>query len=228
MTKKHIHIQDTSKKWPSHKANFLKNLAITTALAGALSAPLYGQTNKTTNNKTITTEQENKIDTSKVVNYADLVDKNDSIEHERIIHTNVDSILQEYGEEKGMEIIKEHLLIEINIQRKKRDIQPLIRDSLLNIAAQKHAEDMYNNHYFSHINMKWEDINYRIQKTWYKKKNNNENYAHWPSTIRGVMDTWMNSRLHKRSILNYEDIWIWYINKTWVVDFGWDIIWLIY
>jgi len=50
-------------------------------------------------------------------NRIEFVEKQDSLEHEKIMQMKIDTIFTEYGKEKGMEIIREHMLIEINHQR---------------------------------------------------------------------------------------------------------------
>lgn len=77
-------------------------------------------------------------DTSKNIEYnrADL-------DHEAIIHSNVDEIMIEYGDSVGREIIRIHRLMEINAMRQKRGLLLLVRNSALEGIAQRKSEDMF-------------------------------------------------------------------------------------
>jgi hypothetical protein len=48
------------------------------------------------------------------------------------------------------EIIEYNLIEQINILRQEKKIPPLVKNNQLTKAAQKHAEDMAKNNYFSH------------------------------------------------------------------------------
>ncbi|MFZ2151091.1 MAG: CAP domain-containing protein [Candidatus Absconditicoccaceae bacterium] len=60
--------------------------------------------------------------------------------HDTIVKMDFKDILKIYGKEKGMEIIREHFVQEINIYRRIMDRPPLVLDDTLNEAAQRFAD----------------------------------------------------------------------------------------
>lgn len=148
----------------------------------------------------------------------------DSLEHQRIINMNVDSLLIEYGEEKWMEIIREHMLIEVNKLRIEHGKQPLVQNDTLNQLAQNHSQYMYENDRYSHKDKEWHNANRRMEKagivfTWIAKwwENIAKNYH----TIQGVLYAWMNSPWHRANILfvDWEALWTGYDVGFWTQDF---------
>lgn len=226
MQEKNIPNSKDPKSKKLSNSRLIKFAAWAALMAGVFSTDLaYNQQSRTPDNL-------------KKKNTIELVEKNDSVEHEKFIHMKLDSIFAEYGQEKWMEVIKKHLLMEINIQRKmyndklqaspdslaNKRILPaaLTGDSLLDVAAQNHAEDMYEKNYFAHINKQWKDRQYRIKQTWYLLEKKWENINYWPSTIRGAMDFWMKSRWHRYNILDsdYVNLWMGYCGWYRVTTFG--------
>jgi len=153
--------------------------------------------------------------------------QNDSLDyHQKIITMNVDSLLMEYGEEKWMEIIREHMLIEVNKLRIEHGKQPLVQDDTLNTIAQNHSQYMYENNRYSHTDKEWHNANRRIEHAGKKFWRDRivkwwENIAKNYRTIQSVLYVWMNSPWHRANILfvDWEALWIWYDVGFWTQNF---------
>jgi uncharacterized protein YkwD len=97
----------------------------------------------------------------------------------------------------------EQLNIIINKERLLTDLPPLRLNSKLNIAANNKAQDMSNQHYFSHISpvdgKKWSDF---IKESQYNYDEAGENLANGFDNPTEMVTAWMKSPSHKENILN--------------------------
>ncbi|MEG1930675.1 MAG: CAP domain-containing protein, partial [Anaerovorax sp.] len=111
----------------------------------------------------------------------------------------------------------------VNTKRREAGLQPLAINKALSKVAEKKAEDMANQNYFSHTSptygspfemMKQFGINYKAA---------GENIAKGQRTPESVMTGWMNSEGHRANIMstNYTEIGIGY-----VVDAKGDTYWV--
>lgn len=160
----------------------------------------------------------------------------DSLNHKEIISMHVDSIISFYWVEKWLEIINEHMLIEVNKLRKEftdsvllqnenanRTLEPLTLNKKLCTSAQTYAEHMDKNNRFHHTGKDWSSFESRIRRTWYPFKFLWENlYKEWFS-IKDVICEWKKSKTHYNVIKNkhYIHAWFWYKNGYWVAHFWW-------
>lgn len=97
----------------------------------------------------------------------------------------------------------EEMLALVNKEREKLGLKPLVWREDLAKVAQKHSRDMWERHYFGHINPDGEDPFNRLDKSGVKYKNAGENLAVAPSTPiahEGLMD----SPGHRENILRPE------------------------
>lgn len=104
--------QHQESKDPGHNkpsASLLIKLTVCASIAASVFAhsPGYSQMMKKTNNEFV--EKNNNTEW--------MITK-DSLDHQKIIIMDVDSILLKYGKTKGLEIINKHALIELNKIRK--------------------------------------------------------------------------------------------------------------
>ena len=60
----------------------------------------------------------------------------DSLEYVRIIKLNVNTLLKEYGQEKGMQLIRKYMLVQVNEKRKERGLVLYALNDTLNQTAQ--------------------------------------------------------------------------------------------
>ena len=152
-------------------------------------------------------------------NNLELVQKNDNLDHAKIIHMSFDNILQQYGKEKWLEIIRNHFLIEINTYRKLNNRQDLSLDPALNEAAQKFAE------YGSKFKGLWHSFNGKtVEDMWVDLDNymfKGENVAYGIDNIATVVsDRYYKSEWHKKTMIGlrvskitgdtitYSNLWI--------------------
>ena len=109
-----------------------------------------------------------------------------------------------------------------NIERVKYNLPPLKLSAALCKSAQEHADDMYNNNYFSHTSQDGRTMSDRIEKYCSSYMYKGENIAMGYGSPEAVVEGWMNSDGHKANILNtnYTEIGIGYNNGYWVQNFG--------
>lgn len=131
--------------------------------------------------------------------------------------------------------VRTQVIDAVNFERAKHGIPPLRHHTLLERAAQLHAQDMLDRNFFSfeHINPDGLDTQARIQATGYGVVNAQEcrcyyeayfgeNAAKGQTTVEDVVADWMGSESHRKNILNrnYEEIGVGLIDTIWVLNFG--------
>lgn len=78
----------------------------------------------------------------------------------------------------------------------------LAPNPLLDLAAQRHSEDMAQRGYFDHVSPEGLDPGDRITSTGYRWSRYGENIAAGYPTAERVVEGWMNSPGHRANILN--------------------------
>lgn len=130
--------------------------------------------------------------------------------------------------------VTSQLLRAINTERATHGVFPLTSHHLLDLSAQRHAEDMRIRGYFSHTNIEGLSVKDRIKKTGYGNINlqdcscsvawvYGENIAQGQKTVTEAMESWMTSTTgHREAILSvdHEEIGIGIAGDTWVLNFG--------
>ena len=110
-----------------------------------------------------------------------------------------------------------------NDERTAKGCDPLKPNKKLTIAAQRHADDMDEQGYFSHTSANGTSWDRRIRNAGYTKPGG-ENIAYGQTSADEVVTDWMNSPGHRRNILDcgFETIGIGYNaeGNYWVQDFG--------
>ncbi len=118
-----------------------------------------------------------------------------------------------------------------NNERQKAGCGPLRTNSALARAAEDHAADMVDNHYFDHNSQDGRSPFDRMKTAGFKGGSMAENIAVGYSSAAAVVKGWMNSEGHRKNMLNcsYSMIGIGYDsgqvkpdwgNGSWVQDFG--------
>jgi uncharacterized protein YkwD len=99
--------------------------------------------------------------------------------------------------------------------REKNGLPTLKENELLNLAAEKKAEDMFSKEYFSHLSPENITPWYWIKESGYSYKNAGENLAKGFSTPQKAFNALIKSPSHKKNILNknYQDIGIAILSK---------------
>ena len=96
----------------------------------------------------------------------------------------------------------------VNIERTKRELDPLSIDSQLDQAANFHNDEMVRADIMSHQLPGEADLGERVSATGYSWTRVAENIAAGYTTPEAVVEGWMNSPGHKENILNPEFIHI--------------------
>lgn len=90
----------------------------------------------------------------------------------------------------------------VNVERAKAGLGALTLDSGLSSVAKKHSEDMKNNNYFDHTNLKGQSPFDRLKNAGISYTTAGENIAMGQKTAQSVVSGWMNSSGHRANILN--------------------------
>ncbi len=96
----------------------------------------------------------------------------------------------------------------VNIERTKRELDPLSIDNQLDQAANFHNDEMVRADMMSHQLPGEADLGERVSATGYSWTRVAENIAAGNTTPEAVVEGWMNSPGHKENILNPEFIHI--------------------
>jgi uncharacterized protein YkwD len=90
----------------------------------------------------------------------------------------------------------------VNAQRTANGLDPLLRASELDRAAQAHSEDMAQGNFMGHTGTDGSNPAQRIQAASYHGYTWGENVAAGFASAQAVVDAWMNSPGHRANILN--------------------------
>jgi uncharacterized protein YkwD len=109
----------------------------------------------------------------------------------------------------------------VNRVRNENGLPPIRLSARLSNVAQNHANDMFEQGYFSHTNQRGESSFDRIVKEGITYNAAGENIAKGQPTPQEVMKSWMNSPGHRSNILSnkFGKIGIGYRQAHWVQDF---------
>lgn len=113
----------------------------------------------------------------------------------------------------------------VNANRAASGVAPLALNAKLSAAAQKFAQLMVAENFFSHTSPDGSSAGDRISAEGYDWRTWGENIAWGQATADAVMTAWMNSSGHRANILtsNFKEIGIGYYKGSsiyWVQDFG--------
>jgi len=146
----------------------------------------------------------------------------DSIAHANIIAQDVQEILTNYGEEKWMEIIRKHVLIELNTIRQKNNLPKLDYNQKLTYVAQEYAQYLHDNNRFSHKDKTWKWERKRIKNSWYPFEETGEVIAQWFFTIEELITMCLYSQEHLNQVnwTYFFDAGVGYFDGYRVVDLG--------
>lgn len=187
--------------------------------AGAFIAINFLSTTPTYNQNQPTPDDIKKKNIIEWVKKNDAVKKNthtiDSLEHQKIITMNIDTLLAQYGQEKWMEIVNKNLVIEVNKLRVSSQLSSLESSLEMTIFAQKHAEYLDKIWSNDHITSWPLELPNRLDKENIKWETCGENLAEWQITIQELVADWLKSKTHTANLLNpkFKKIWVGY--KKW-------------
>ena len=100
------------------------------------------------------------------------------------------------------EQVRSRMLARANAERASAGLPPLALDSRLNAAAQRHADDMLQRSYYSHVSPDGDDPAERVRRSGYAFRLMAENIARGPFSVDEAMDNWLASEEHRRNLLN--------------------------
>jgi uncharacterized protein YkwD len=121
--------------------------------------------------------------------------------------------------------VRAAMLARVNAARKGW-AYPLRANPKLDLAAQRHAEDMLARHYFAHESPGGQTVRERARAAGYDWRVIGENIAEGQFSVDEVMDTWMQSPPHRRNILDrdFKELGVGLaLGKS---DGGWRVVWV--
>ncbi|HEX3127536.1 MAG TPA: CAP domain-containing protein, partial [Thermoanaerobaculia bacterium] len=108
---------------------------------------------------------------------------------------------RETADLREREEVRQEMLASVNAARRKAGLRPLTANSLLDKAAQRHAEDMLKRGYFAHQSPSGTTVRERARSAGYEWHSIGENIAFGQTSVDEVMETWLNSPGHRKNIL---------------------------
>lgn len=114
----------------------------------------------------------------------------------------------------------------LNNMRARHGAAPVTHDALLDLAAQRHADDMLANGYFSHTGRNGSTLRERVDATGYEWRAIGENIGMGQQTEQEIMDGWTNSPGHHENNIRpvYEEFGLGYARNgrdtRWVLVLG--------
>lgn len=104
----------------------------------------------------------------------------------------------------------------------KRKAPPLAWNAQLELAAQKHSEDMYRQKYLSHINQANQNPGDRISAAGYQWRSYAENIAQGVYTDATAFELWLNSPGHCKNLINenYTEMGAAQVNGYWTAIYA--------
>jgi uncharacterized protein YkwD len=103
---------------------------------------------------------------------------------------------------RDLDRVRAEMLARVNAARKEAGAPPLRANSRLDLAAQRHAEDMLARNYFAHQSPEKKTVRDRAKAAGYDWRAIGENIAEGQFSAGEVMDTWLHSPAHRRNILD--------------------------
>jgi uncharacterized protein YkwD len=97
--------------------------------------------------------------------------------------------------------VRAEMLARVNAARKKVGVPPLRSNGKLDLAAQRHAEDMLARNYFAHESPEDKTVRERASAAGYDWQRIGENIAEGQFSVDEVMETWLNSPGHRKNVL---------------------------
>lgn len=155
------------------------------------------------------------------INEKNQVENVDSLEHQKILNSFCEDLIDEYWFKQWIEIIRKHAFIEINNIRKENGLQKLEENNSLNRASQDYAKYIFDNNHYNHISKEWTNPIDRAKRFWYNSPLISENLNKWGETIKSLIHRFMFSPWHRENILDpyKNDIWIWFYG--WKYNYSW-------
>jgi uncharacterized protein YkwD len=107
---------------------------------------------------------------------------------------------------EDVEAVRRAVLDQVNAERGKARVRPLLLEPRLTSAAQHHAQDMLARGYFAHASPEGKTVRERAQTAGYRWHAVGENIAEGQLSVDQVVRAWMESPEHRRNILDRDFI----------------------
>jgi hypothetical protein len=125
--------------------------------------------------------------------------------HSDIINASFETLYKQFGKNEAIIIIREHFLIEVNLERSKLKNSPLRYNDILNLTSQEHADDMAKRSCFSHVNPDSLSAADRLDAHNYDYSMAAENISYNDKNIKDVIEGFLISKSGHRDIFTVSD-----------------------
>jgi uncharacterized protein YkwD len=98
--------------------------------------------------------------------------------------------------------VRADLIARINAERRRAGLAPLAESSQLDLAAQRHAENMLERSFFAHRDPAGRTVRERARGAGYEWRGLGENIAEGQLSVSEAVTAWMHSTEHRDNILN--------------------------
>lgn len=113
-----------------------------------------------------------------------------------------DFFTEETQDLQDIEAVRTEMLNRVNSFRQDNGRSPLLIDSLLELAAQRHADDMLGRSYYAHETPEGLTSHERIIAVGYDPSFTGENIAKGQFSVEEVVTSWINSPDHRANLLS--------------------------
>jgi uncharacterized protein YkwD len=103
---------------------------------------------------------------------------------------------------RDLERVRAETLTRINAERRRTGRQPLTLDPKLDLAAQRHAEDMLGRSFFAHRGPDGRTVRERARAAGFEWSAIGENLAEGQESVKEAVEAWMRSSGHRENILD--------------------------
>jgi uncharacterized protein YkwD len=103
---------------------------------------------------------------------------------------------------RDLERVRAETLTRINAERRRAGRQPLTLDPKLDLAAQRHAEDMLARSFFAHRGADGKTVRERARAAGFEWSAIGENLAEGQDSVKEAVEAWMRSSGHRENILD--------------------------
>lgn len=103
---------------------------------------------------------------------------------------------------RDRERVRAELMTRVDDERRRAGRQPLTVDSRLDVAAQRHADDMLARSYFAHRDPDGKTVRERAREAGFDWSAIGENIAEGQQSVKEVVESWMRSAGHRENILD--------------------------
>ncbi|WP_318504925.1 CAP domain-containing protein [Bacillus sp. T3] len=126
---------------------------------------------------------------------------NHQLENPELIYPGQFIFIPDQKNKHSLSMEQEKLLTYINDERRKKGLRPFIFDPILSEIAEKKSLDMLEHQYVAHTSPTYGNPTHMLETFRIPYKQAFENIGAGPNSSKDMFQTWMNSQVNRRHIL---------------------------